>query len=302
MKRILSQLRANERGLILPLVLILLAVGMLTIVPFVSYMYSGSMASNISHTRLVNEYAAGAGAEDAIWRLTYEEGFKESIGGENPMTSYSTTVNGTSVNITVAGMEYEEPVIVQPEPSWRWGMVVYKTVDPDFIALPMSGPVTVDYTITIDNDASLFITYFISQIKDLLPLDTTYITGSASGLTTSDPAITVVNGQQELLWTFNPKPGLDPDAQLTLSFSAEVDFNWPGIYYNIPQVYCDDWHPYNAGLALGMVAGWTPANELAPIVACLPPYNITAQAGNATVRARIDIGPSGPIILSWRVE
>lgn len=302
MKRILRQLKANERGLIFPLVLVLLAVGALTIIPFVHYTYTGSKASSVSETRLVNEYAANAGVEDAIWKLVNVAGFKESLTGENPLNEYSITVNGKTVDVTIAGAELDPPVVPEPERMWWHGISVWKEVAPNYVQLPLLTPATVNYTIYLDNEEAWITTYEISDVRDLLPVDSTYVTGSTSGATTADPVITMVGDQEQLQWTFSPVLEIPPGSTVTLSFSAEVNFTAVGLYYNIPQAYVSGWDPYLIGLLLGITAGWSAANELAPIAACWPPYDITAQVGNTVVKARIDILETGPVILSWKVE
>jgi len=49
---------------------------------------------------MADHYAADAGVEHAIWRLTYESGFTQTVASGSPIV-YSITVNGRTVMITV---------------------------------------------------------------------------------------------------------------------------------------------------------------------------------------------------------
>ena len=69
MKRILNRLPGNERGVVLIIVLILLAVGGLTIAPMLSHMSTGLKAGQTYERKTAEYYAADAGVEDAIYKI-----------------------------------------------------------------------------------------------------------------------------------------------------------------------------------------------------------------------------------------
>ena len=92
MKRILNKLPRSERGVVLIIVLILLAVGGLTIAPMLSHMSTGLKAGQ-TYERKTNEYyAADAGVEDALWQIKNSD-------AEVPLDDLN--INGKTVAVTI---------------------------------------------------------------------------------------------------------------------------------------------------------------------------------------------------------
>ncbi len=102
MKRILNKLQRNERGVVLIIVLILLAVGGLTIAPMLSHMSTGLKAGQ-TYERKTNEYyAADAGVEEALWQITRVQRVPEFPSEEGDQWQYTIDgINGKSVAIII---------------------------------------------------------------------------------------------------------------------------------------------------------------------------------------------------------
>ena len=90
----------DESGQALVIALIALAVGILLVTAFVYYVSASQRASRGAQQAVVEHYAADAGVEHAIWRLTHEPGFTQTVTASSPVT-YSITINGQTVMITV---------------------------------------------------------------------------------------------------------------------------------------------------------------------------------------------------------
>jgi len=69
MKRNLNKLIKGERGLALPLVLVLLLLGGLIIAPLLGYMTTGLKAGEVHEESMERLYAADAGVEDALYQI-----------------------------------------------------------------------------------------------------------------------------------------------------------------------------------------------------------------------------------------
>jgi len=71
MKRDLNKLIKGERGLALPLVLVLLLLGGLIIAPLLGYMTTGLKAGEVHEESMERLYAADAGVEDALYQIIH---------------------------------------------------------------------------------------------------------------------------------------------------------------------------------------------------------------------------------------
>ena len=105
-------------------------------------------------------------------------------------------------------------------------MSVAKAVSPE--TATAGGTATATYTITITNSGQG--SAVVQTITDTLPSGFTYIPGSASGLTTSDPADNSGVLEWSGTWTVNAASGSQPGAA-TLSFQV-VASGGSGVYYN----------------------------------------------------------------------
>ena len=103
MKRILTKLRRNQRGVVLIIVLILLAVGGLTIAPMLSHMSTGLKAGQTYEKKTEEYYAADAGVEDALWQITriQHDPALPSNEADDDWQYSITDINGKIVDITI---------------------------------------------------------------------------------------------------------------------------------------------------------------------------------------------------------
>ena len=76
----------GEKGLVLPLVLVALAIGTLVITPFIGHASSSLIGSRIYGQAISEQYSCDAGAEWALWRLK-----------ENPVLTTNTVYHSTSL-------------------------------------------------------------------------------------------------------------------------------------------------------------------------------------------------------------
>jgi Tfp pilus assembly protein PilX len=90
----------GERGQVLVLALLAMALGVILIAGFLYYVSTSQRATKAVREVTLDQYSADSGAEHAIWRLTSEPGFSDSLAGGNP-ESYTLTINGRTVTITV---------------------------------------------------------------------------------------------------------------------------------------------------------------------------------------------------------
>jgi len=92
----------GEKGQVLPLVLIAIALGALVIPPFLNNVGASLIGSRVYTQSLGAQYAADSGAEHAIWDLKYGD-----LSGQIPDVDDSVNyaldepVNDLSVNVTV---------------------------------------------------------------------------------------------------------------------------------------------------------------------------------------------------------
>ncbi|MBI4340322.1 MAG: DUF11 domain-containing protein [Chloroflexi bacterium] len=130
---------------------------------------------------------------------------------------------------------------------------VTKTVQPRVVAGGV--PTTFTYAIAINNIGTQDVG--VSQIRDLLPLNFSYATGSTAGdITTADPTTMLFQGSQRLDWNFSPSVMVLAGQARTLAFHAQAQVD-PGDYWNQAWVTFDelDYSVYTWPTALVRVMG-----------------------------------------------
>lgn len=196
MSKWLSRIRSGEAGVALPVVLILLALGGLIIIPSLNYVSTSLKAGEGDEKRMEGLYAADAGVEDALWRIS------SNATGSLPYSYQLTSINGMSVDVTI-----DEVYAIAGEP-----------VNPpaghvDWMEVTRSANYTAGiyyYTMYITNKGQSNIK--IERIFADFPPDLGYEAWSTSGnLTTSDPT---VSGNPtygiSLIWEFSsPYPNIE---------------------------------------------------------------------------------------------
>jgi hypothetical protein len=103
MKTIIKRAIRNEKGSVLPLVLILLVVGGLILTPLLGLMGTGLMSGQVYEKKTDELYAADAGVEDAIWKIVknVDELPESSCGNESWTYNYSILADVNGKNVTV---------------------------------------------------------------------------------------------------------------------------------------------------------------------------------------------------------
>jgi len=94
-----SEIR-NPHGQALVMVLLALTLGVLLVAGFLYYASTSQLATRAARDQTANRYSADAGVEDAIWRLTNQAGFTQTVTANSPVV-YNITINGQTVVITV---------------------------------------------------------------------------------------------------------------------------------------------------------------------------------------------------------
>ena len=103
MKKVIKKLHASERGVVLIIVLILLAIGGLTIAPMLSHMSTGLKSGQIYERKTDEYYAADAGVEDGLWQIIRKERDLHLPDDEGDLDwNYTiTAVNGKTVDVSI---------------------------------------------------------------------------------------------------------------------------------------------------------------------------------------------------------
>ncbi|NLE94728.1 MAG: hypothetical protein GX600_03440, partial [Dehalococcoidia bacterium] len=99
MRRRLCRWWRGEAGFILPIVLVLFAIGVLLIGPTLGHSYTSLRASGVTESKAVELHAADAGVEDAMqWLL---QGPDEPARYSEAGIRDTLLLNGTSVGVTI---------------------------------------------------------------------------------------------------------------------------------------------------------------------------------------------------------
>lgn len=286
----MKNIQRSEKGHVLLLVLITMFLGTVLVSSSLSLVSTSVASSDSPAASFTNYSSAEAGAQHGLWRIQNEAGFADSLTEINPSSNYSFMLNGVTVPITVTEI-FPNPTPTPtpgptPDPADR--ITIAKNISPNAIMAGTSGAFT--YTIEITNIGQSNVK--LEYIGDTLPLGFSYIPGSSTGFTTDDPTITIVSGQEELLWAFGPpRPGIQAGNiasqvfQATANPAAGVHFN-NAIVAAVPQNIGDD--------ILEVYTGPT-----APLDAIAERYEIISQVAGVTIRVTVNRTGSGIYIVSW---
>ena len=199
MKRWLSKVITGEAGQALPVVLAMLALGSLSIAPLLDFVSTGLNSGETVEMKVKGLYAAGAGVEDALWKL------KNDKPSDFPYSYELTDINGMSVSVVideVTAISGEEVGSSGGHADW---LEISKSISYD------DGLGIYFYTLYLTNKCGSNIK--IEKIVIDFPPDVEYVVGSTGGdLTIDDPS---VNGEPTtgiaLVWEFSPpRPNIDP--------------------------------------------------------------------------------------------
>ena len=93
-------MRTGERGYMLVMVLIVLAVGSTSIIPVMNLVQTGLTSNRIQTTQLDVQYAGDGGAEFAIWQLLYGDA-TEQLTADGEEVLYTISLNGIETVVVI---------------------------------------------------------------------------------------------------------------------------------------------------------------------------------------------------------
>jgi len=196
MKITLNGYWGKEKGQALAIVLCFLALGALTIATTLAFMSTGISAGRIYEERAKLQYAADAGLEEVLWK-TQNEQVPIQPGDYETELNYSLPdgINGKVVDTSIkqiwplTGLESDEHGTTAPSSLTITGGIINQAEG--------------KYKVQISYDGSHG-ELPIDKIAVFLPTRFDYVTGSSSGITTHDPAISYKRGGRVLTWNFTP--------------------------------------------------------------------------------------------------
>jgi len=282
MIRFLQQMIKREKGQALPVVLVLLVIGGLTIVPSLNYTTTSLNSSQILGEKVKGIYAADAGLEDALWSLA---------NGLSPATQLSDNVNHMTVTIQFVNQgdytlyfgeliqpgEHNDYLTIDGEMAWDGGAEAYK------------------YTITVTWQPNPGIPVIhLEEVGGRLPIGYTYQPESAADFA-------------ENLSTNEPDETTDSQGAYLLNWEFELPY--PSVSTSNP-VQTQTFYITGTGSQEGHYA-WVVANRedvgaVGEITGT--DYKITATAirpenGKTTAKivAEVVIGDGTTSIISWQI-
>ncbi|MBI4339818.1 MAG: DUF11 domain-containing protein [Chloroflexi bacterium] len=249
----IRRLARSQAGMAMIMLLgfMVLAVPLVTVA--LQYASTLSMDSRVK-TRLVkSSYATLGGNQYALYRLQYEAGYADSLPLGIPVSSVI-TLNDIPVTVTVTKESNPPPPPQVPGGLTNRSFSISKSVFPA-TASP-GADTTYVYQALLSNMTPN--TKTVNSIQDDFPTGLSYVTGSTSGITTSNP--TLVSG--DLKWSLtDAEKTLDPFSTKLLQFSMRGTL--------AQGVYCNDvWvapggDKTRSGLTAKIVVG-SPASTLCP--------------------------------------
>lgn len=249
---------SSQRGAVAITILLVMVV-MAVPISYSSSKLAGqfSRGSTVYQNVMESEYSANAGIEYAIWEIIHVPWFAPGLTQENPTANLSITTNGQPVSITVTkifgaggGLEGQ-------------GIVPTKTVSPT--TAPENTLTTFTYTVKLKNEGTD--TVILKEITDYLPSRFEYVSGSTTGVTTSNPSINANAGAtmcgdkpDRLRWDVESL-GIEiaSGAEVTHTFQATGTLP-AGIYFNQARARYEPWWdnsyiyvytPYTAPVTVG---------------------------------------------------
>lgn len=216
-------LRGDQRGHAMVLVLAFMALAAPVVLGALGLVSTLSMDAAVKTRDTKSIYGTMAGLQHAMYCLRHELDFASSVATGVPST-YVLTLNGWPVTVTVT--RTSQPNLQSPAPAGtpNRSFSIAKNVGPSSV-LPNT-PTVFLYSVILSNVTEDVKT--ISDLRDAIPPGVTYVPGSTTGLTTTDP--TVVAG--DLRWGLSSIEGtLAPFSSKTLEFSVQGSLA-EGVYCN----------------------------------------------------------------------
>lgn len=305
----------RQEGQVLIMALIALALGALLVTPLLGQASTSLLASGLLHPQLIRSASCEAGVVDGMYKLRYT-GLADSVTELNPTYTYTITVNGVPVLVTVSWVPPTAEATPTPpceEPQCQ-RVQVSKEADPEVITPGV--PTTVTYTITIKNVGTS--TIYILNIGDRLPEDFTYEEGSANLTSECDDIIPLPtpvigsDGSRQTVqweWTMGTKIRTDaPDVPCPTPENAGPDtfyLTFQATIENPQQTTYDDlgWATFVPD-SIGIV---TTSGTDGSVTSTWPRYEIEASYGGMTITARVNLLRiedviTGISVVSWHID
>ena len=214
-------MRTGEKGFVLVLVVIFLALGSLLVIPALRLAYTTLNIKQLRTLVLEDQYARDGAAEHAMWRLRYGGGTAE-LTAEGQTIEYDIVLNGITTHIVIQ---------LRAEPALSGQALA----NPNFSVRPGSSVMPTDPTPGIPTDFSYIITMeelnpnlasaTIDQVWDQLPPGFTYKPGTSKfeGGDIGDPLTEIAAGVQTIHWVFTPPITFEAYGQIkSLTFQAQA--------------------------------------------------------------------------------
>jgi hypothetical protein len=158
MKTTVQRAIRDEKGQVLIMVLILLVVGGLILTPLLGLMSTGLLAGKVYEKKMDELYAADAGVEDAIWKITHNESISYPYYYPKPLT-----INGKIVDVVInrtdmdpqCGVTYMYQILSIAATDDGGGTAAIDsstTIDAHIVTTPQYYPSIMDHLITIQDD------------------------------------------------------------------------------------------------------------------------------------------------------
>lgn len=242
MRKLVKSLVNNDRGIApLQLMLLLLAVGSLTIPALLSFMNTGLRVGQIAEEKARLVYAADAGVDDAQWKIKNDDPLLPSawLGNWNA-TTYGTAFTYSASSTPHIPQINDMNVEVTILPQWvlngletpPTGMTTYPgiIVAGDYIGASGGNGV---YQITINYDTALG-TLSMDRIAAWLPPGYQYAGNNNLGI---EPTLSDYRGGKTVVWDFSSPgrnfttlPGSGNKRTITFQYNPNndptVDFSW----------------------------------------------------------------------------
>ena len=285
----------RQRGQVLVLALIALALGALLIIPTLRYVFTGLVETRVSEKLLLEQYAADAAVEYSLWQLKYNvDNLTGQLNPDNPSANTSITVNGMEVPvITETTQSPLGDTWPFPVPSSQSGihLTTALVIDPPFFS--DDGQIAYfAHRVYMFNSGSSAV--HIKSVFQQLDPRLTYLPGSYDG-PNADLTETYVNDQWELYFdSAEPLPKLEEQEATFISFVASTSEEIGEDTY-----VGSGWVSY---AAFGAEEGELFTGEYEPgTIGCY--YDITVTAGSYTVVVNVGITEDGEIVLlSYQIQ
>ena len=160
MKIAMKRLIRDEKGAALILALILLLIGSLISAALLGHMGAGILAGQVHERRTAELYAADAGVEDAIWRITHNYSISYPYHYPDPLI-----VNGKSVDIVI----YREDLDPTCGAELRYQILSTAVTDDG------GGTAAIASTTTVESYLSVLYMDFSSLLDNAIVSDTSII-------------------------------------------------------------------------------------------------------------------------------